>query len=192
MIGYASQALSKCESCYPAHKLEFLALKWAVTESFQEYLYVTTFTVYSDNNPLTYILTTAKLDATGHWWIAKLANLNFTIHYHSGKSNVDADALSQIPWDQNIEVDPVGAIFKATVDGPAALMEVYTCHQRAISSLILESPPTLMTTKEWVQAQKTYPAISQVITWIEAEEVGTVKVSEEMFREIKPYLRQKE
>ena len=36
--GYASQALSKSESHYQAHKLEFLALKWAVTKSFQEYL----------------------------------------------------------------------------------------------------------------------------------------------------------
>ena len=47
VIGYASWALSKSESHYPAHKLEFLVLKWAVTKSFQEYLYGTTFTVYS-------------------------------------------------------------------------------------------------------------------------------------------------
>ena len=70
-------------------------------------------------------------------------------------------------------------------------MEVYTCHKGAISSLILESPPTLMTAMEWVQAQKANPAISQVITWIKAEEMGTVKVSKEMSQEVKPYLRQK-
>ena len=38
VIGYASRALSKGESHYPAHKLEFLALKWAATKSFQDYL----------------------------------------------------------------------------------------------------------------------------------------------------------
>ena len=38
-------------------KLEFLSLKWAVTKSFQEYLYSNTFDVYSNNNPLTYVLT---------------------------------------------------------------------------------------------------------------------------------------
>ena len=27
-----------------------------------------------------------------------LANYNFTITYHSGKHNIDADALSQVPW----------------------------------------------------------------------------------------------
>ena len=43
VMGYASGALSKSKSHYPAHKLEFLVLKWAVTQSFQEYLYGNTF-----------------------------------------------------------------------------------------------------------------------------------------------------
>ena len=41
---------------------------------------------------------TAKLDACGQWWVAKLANYNFTIQYRSGQSNVEADALSRISW----------------------------------------------------------------------------------------------
>ena len=61
MIAYASQTLSKSERNYDAHKLEFLALKWSVTERFYEYLYGRHFEVNTDNNPLTYILTTAKL-----------------------------------------------------------------------------------------------------------------------------------
>ena len=77
VIGYASQTLSKSEKNYDAHKLEFLALKWSVTERFHEYLYGGEFEVYMDNNPLTYILTTAKLDATGQRWVASLTNYNF-------------------------------------------------------------------------------------------------------------------
>ena len=55
MITYASQSLSKSEKKYHSSKLEFLALKWAITDQFHEYLYGGTFEVHSDNNPLTYM-----------------------------------------------------------------------------------------------------------------------------------------
>ena len=42
---YASRSLNKAERNYPAHKLEFLALKWAVTEKFHDFLYGNSFTV---------------------------------------------------------------------------------------------------------------------------------------------------
>ncbi|KAL1269812.1 hypothetical protein QQF64_032101 [Cirrhinus molitorella] len=60
-IAFASRGLSHSESRYPAHKLEFLALKWAVTEKFSDYLYGNQFTVVTDSNPLTYVLTTANV-----------------------------------------------------------------------------------------------------------------------------------
>ena len=62
---YASCTLSKSEKNYDAHKVEFLAIKWSLTGRFCEYLYGRHFEVYIDDNPLTYILTTAKLDVTG-------------------------------------------------------------------------------------------------------------------------------
>jgi hypothetical protein len=99
VIAYASRGLSKSERNYPAHKLEFLALKWAVTEKFTDYLYGAQFQVLTDNNPLTYVLTTAKLDAHGQRWLAALANYNFDIHYRPGKDNGDADGLSRRPQD---------------------------------------------------------------------------------------------
>lgn len=69
VISYASRGLSKFERNYPAHKLEFLALKWAVTEKFRDYLCGHSFTVYTDNNPLTYVLGLMPLDFVGwlHW-----------------------------------------------------------------------------------------------------------------------------
>ena len=97
VIAYASRTLNQAEKNYPAHKLEFLALKWAITSRFHEYLYGEEFTVYTDNNPLTYVLTSAKLDATGQRWIAALANYNFSLHYKSGKMNTEVDALPRIP-----------------------------------------------------------------------------------------------
>ena len=60
-------SLKLSDENYPAHKLEFLAIKWAITEKFHGYLYWATFIVVTDNNPLMYVLTTAKLEATGQY-----------------------------------------------------------------------------------------------------------------------------
>ena len=89
--------MSKSESRYPAHKLEFLALKWAVTDKFADYLYGNEFTVMTDSNPLTYILTTAKMDAMSYRWLAALSTFNFKLQYRAGKLNSDADGLSRRP-----------------------------------------------------------------------------------------------
>ena len=97
VIAYASRGLRPAERNYPIHKLEFLALKWSVTDKFHDYLYGNTFVVHTDNNPLTYVLSTAKLDATQHRWVAELANYNFSLQYKTGKTNCDADGLSRNP-----------------------------------------------------------------------------------------------
>lgn len=52
---------------------------------------------FTDNNPLTYVLTSAKFDTTGHRWVAALSFYNFNITYKPGKSNTDADLLSRLP-----------------------------------------------------------------------------------------------
>ena len=65
-------------------KLEFLALKWAVTEHFKEYLLYQPFLVKTNNNPLTYIMSTPNLDATGHHWVSTLAKYNFWLEYQKG------------------------------------------------------------------------------------------------------------
>ena len=80
VIAYTSRTLSKSERNYPAYNLEFLALKWVVTDQLHAYLYGGNFDVYTDNNPLTYILTSAKLDAVGQCWVAPLANYSFQLH----------------------------------------------------------------------------------------------------------------
>ena len=107
VIAYTSRSLKKSERRYHSSKLEFLALWWAITDWFHKYLYGGTFEVHTDNNPLTYVLSMAKLDATGQRWIASLANYNFTIKYRSGKQNIDADALSRIPWNIESTNDPI-------------------------------------------------------------------------------------
>ena len=61
VIAYTNRSLRQREKKYPAHNLEFLALKWAVVEKFHDYLYGSKFEAVTDNNPLTYILTIDKV-----------------------------------------------------------------------------------------------------------------------------------
>lgn len=95
VIAYASRDLSRSEACYPSHKLQFLALKWTVAEKFAGYLFGNQFTVVTDSNPLTYILTTAKMDAMSYRWLASLSTFNFKLQHRADKLNSDADGLSR-------------------------------------------------------------------------------------------------
>lgn len=97
-VAYASRSLTGSERNYTVHKLEFLGLKWAVTCKFQHYLYGNKCTVYTDHNPLTYVTSTAKLDANGHRWVADLSAYDLEIRYKPGRLNTDADALSRLPY----------------------------------------------------------------------------------------------
>ena len=83
-MAYGSWALTTHEKNYHSMKLEFLALKWAVMEHFKEYLLYQPFLVKTDNNPLTYIMTTPNLDATGHQWVSALAKYDFWLEYQKG------------------------------------------------------------------------------------------------------------
>ena len=89
-IAFASKSLSYAQSRYPAHRLEF-AMKWAVCDKFHHWLWGHPFTVWTDNNPLTYILSKVKLDACKQRWVAKLAPYQFHIKYIPGPKNIVAD-----------------------------------------------------------------------------------------------------
>ncbi|KAI2644541.1 Retrovirus-related Pol polyprotein from transposon opus [Labeo rohita] len=144
VIAYASRGLSRSESWYPAHKLEFLALKWAIVEKFHDYLYGSQFTVVTDNNPLTYLLTTAKLDAASYCWLAALSTFTFNIKYRAGKHNMEADGLSRRPHDV-LEDNGIS-------EGESQQIQQYTSH------LLTSSRPLREIARETVEAtcQKHY------------------------------------
>ena len=83
-MAFDSRALTPHKKNYHLTKLEFLALKWVVTEHFKEYMPYPPFLVKTDNNPLTYIMMTPNLNATGHQWVGALARFNFQLEYQKG------------------------------------------------------------------------------------------------------------
>ena len=89
-IAFGSHSLTPVEKNYHSSKLEFLILKWSVTEHFKEYLAYAPFVVRT-NNPPTYVLTTPNLDATGHQWVGALALFQFELEYQKGANNGAAD-----------------------------------------------------------------------------------------------------
>ena len=100
-VAYASQTMNKTKQHYHSKKQEFLALKWAVTEQSHEYLTPygknrIEFIVCKDNNPLTYIFSSAHLHAAGHRRVASLADYIFSLEYQKGKDNTVADFLSRM------------------------------------------------------------------------------------------------
>ena len=115
------------EPKYHSSKLEFLALKWAITEEFREYLQYQPFTVCTDNNPLTYILTTLNLDVLGHHWVATLAGYNMKLEYLKGSNNKVADTLSRVSM-QKLDKETVTELLNYARNGSTPRAETANIH----------------------------------------------------------------
>ena len=201
VIAYASRSVSKAESNYPAHKLEFLALKWAVCEKFHEYLYGSkSFEVFTDNNLLTYVLTSAKLDACGQRWVAKLANHNFSIRYRCGASNTETDALSRIKWPEalsdNVDIDNgcmdthvINAILTGAVT-KSSLIESVSCSAKVILTE-LDKETGKLSSINWAKEQRLDPNLGVTIRLIESGQLTKRKLQGKDSSEIKSFLRNK-
>lgn len=183
VIAYASRGLRPSERNYPAHKLEFLALKWAVTDKYHDYLYCNKFTVTTDNNPLTYVLSSAKLDATGHRWVAALSAYDFNIIYKSGKLNTDCDSLSRKP---QFFADAV----KAICLGVTAKVHPFECFTGVTAPQMATDEPVppvpAVNPIDWAMKQSKDPDISKVISILRS---GSRPRGEEMSKDIKSLLR---
>ena len=175
-VAFGSRELKGGEAKYHSSKLEFLALKWAITEQFREYLQYRPLTVLTDNNPLTYILTTPNLDALGHRWVTALASYNMTIEYLKGSDNKVADTLSQIKT--RLDPETVTELLNHTKGGaPHAKAEdiwVIEEEERADQEVILRTIQLArqdkkfhnLRTEDWQQAQQMDPVIPHVLEWL--------------------------
>ena len=183
-IAYASRVMNETEQRYHLNKQEFLALKWAVTEQFHEYLSPygknrNEFVVHMDNNPLTYIFSSANLDAAGQRWVARLASYNFSLEYQKGKDNTVANFLSQMnerPPDEEVQeylnqIPHPGV--KAVLDNAITPIEEHAeqgvrltpVHREGSPEVAVEARPARLATTsvtDWKQEQKEDPVLYQV------------------------------
>ena len=188
-VAFGSRELKGGEAKYHSSKLEFLALKWAITEQFREYLQYRPFAVLTDNNPLTYILMTPNLDALGHRWVAALAGYNMTIKYLKGSDNKVADALSWI--EARLDLDTVTELLNHVKAGAPAWAEtdniqIIEEEERTDQEVILRTVQLAHQDKKFhnlhtenrCQAQLMDPAIPHVLDWLHLLRNNRVKLKD--------------
>ncbi|WVZ94516.1 LOW QUALITY PROTEIN: hypothetical protein U9M48_040397 [Paspalum notatum var. saurae] len=109
VIAYASRQLRKHEANYPTHDLELAAVVHAL-KIWRHYLLGNTCHIYTDHKSLKYIFTQPELNMRQRRWLELIKDYDLEIHYHPGKANVVADALSRRAHCNVIEVRPTARV----------------------------------------------------------------------------------
>ena len=170
-MAFASRELKGGEPKYHSSMLEFLALKWAMTEQFREYLQYQPFTVRTDNNPLTYILTTPNLDALHHRWVTALAGYNLKLEYLKGADNKIADTLSRLPLEKldghSYKPRAETANMNIIEEGERVDQEVIVWYNQIVKQ---HKNFRNLANLDWVESQTKDPVIPTVINWVKLPE----------------------
>ena len=170
-VAFGSHSLTPLEKNYHSSKLEFLALKYSITEHFKGYLVYSPFVVWIDNNPLTYMLMTPNLDATGHWWVSALASFQFELEYQKGTDNGAADVLSQVPISHSQET--VQSLLEGAIIGAASwseakaseeLLEEHKCLSQEARVQVMKLEP--MHIVDWGEAQEADATLAACHKWL--------------------------
>jgi ribonuclease HI len=93
IIAYVSRQLQKHELNYPTHDLELAAVVHAL-KIWRHYIMGTKCRIYTDHKSLKYIFTQKDLNLRQRRWLEVIKDYDLEIHYHPGKANMVANALS--------------------------------------------------------------------------------------------------
>jgi hypothetical protein len=94
VIAYASRQLRRHEEHYLTHDLELAVVVHAL-KIWRHYLLGNICHIYTDHKSLKYIFTQSELNMRQRRWLELITDYELEIHYHPGKANVVADALSR-------------------------------------------------------------------------------------------------
>ena len=133
--------------------------------------------MHTDNNPLTYILTTPNLDTLGHHWA--LAGYNMKLEYLKGSDNKVVDALSHVST-QKLDEETVTELLNCARTGSIPRVELANIHmieegERIDQEVIVRYTQIVkqhknfrnLANQDWVKARSGDPVIPQVIKWIQ-------------------------
>jgi hypothetical protein len=93
VISYSSRQLRRHEEHYPTHDLELAAIVMAL-RTWRHYLLGNVVHIYTDHKSLKYIFTQLDLNMRQRRWLELIKDYKLEVHYHLGKANVIAYALS--------------------------------------------------------------------------------------------------
>ena len=207
VISYASRGLRGPErnmQSYSTMKLELLAVKWAVTEKFRDYLLGTHFTVYTDNNPLCYVMSTAKLKAVEHRWVAELARFNFSLKYRAGRLNGSADGLSRRPHKEGdyyvLDEEDVAACLSVTTQAlpldlrHQALQDTLSRKEVVVEAVkaevdTVQATLPRLTSEQLLEKQQLDPVLGRVLFFWDKGQKPAFKEQKKEVKEVRDFLK---
>ncbi|WVZ81244.1 hypothetical protein U9M48_028640 [Paspalum notatum var. saurae] len=170
VIAYASCQLRKHEVNYPTHDLELLALVYAL-KKWRHYLLGNTYHIYTDHKSLKYIFTQPELNMRQRRWLELIKDYDLEVHYHPGKANVVADALSRKAHCNFIEARPTVRVLCCEIGE----IELPTVLKAELYNLVLE--PTIK--DQIIAAQKQDKGMAHIRDEINDKKKACFKLDEE-------------
>jgi hypothetical protein len=96
MVACISRSLNKHEKNYSSYEGEMLACVWAI-KTLRSFLYGVKFTVVTDHQPLTWLMSTQELSGKHARWALSLMDYDFVIQHRPGQLHQNADVPSRFP-----------------------------------------------------------------------------------------------
>ncbi|WVZ76161.1 hypothetical protein U9M48_024158 [Paspalum notatum var. saurae] len=140
-------------------------------EKWRHYLLGYTCHIYTDHKSLKYIFTQPELNMRQRRWLELIKDYDVEVHYHPGKANVVADALSRKAHCNFIEAHPTVRVLCCEIGD----IEMPTALEAELYNLVLE--PTIK--DQIIAAQKQDKGMAHIRDEIDDKKKACFKLDEE-------------